>query len=345
MPDTGVWGWSTGSGGTHFHRVFEPLRVAAEHGIRTGWGNFIHDDQLQQYDTILGYELNQPHASEGWQRLAEKGQHRLIFDIDDAMWAPDWPGFQAYYTPEVIERLYQNARVAHVVTCGSPRVAEHMAQFNTNVHLVPYTMPAWVLDIEPPFRVGERRVIGFAGSPSHDTDFADGRLPKAMLQFAERHPGWDWHFWGRHTRCPDCGDGWPVGTVFHPWEDGREKYYASLVMDINIAPLKPTEFNRAKAALRFMENAALGICSVLQNLDPYDGYANHGVNAFLVSTPELKGRKAGFNGWIAAMDIVARSPYERAAIGAQARRDARRWTTEANIGRWLDAWNSVGELE
>jgi O-antigen biosynthesis protein len=328
-PPPGVYGWNGGSGGTHFHRIVEPLRVVGEQGWPTSWGNRLGQLEADMFDTIIGYQLTQEAASERWHQLAARGRNRLVFDIDDAMWSPDWAPFQRYYTAEVLERMYANARVAHVITTPSPIIAEHMAAYNPNVWLVPYTVPAYTLDL-PVIKHRARNILGFAGSASHETDMVHRQGD--LLTFLADHPDWDLHFWGKQ---PHEVAGWPKGRVHtYPWTDLRESYYRSLRMDICIAPLEDTLFNRCKSAIRFIENSALGICSIIQDLPPYHGYLRHGENGYFVG-PQ------GFPDWRTAMREVAADPYGRLRVASQARLDAASWTTEARINDWAQAWASV----
>jgi hypothetical protein len=328
---TGVYGWNTGEGGTHYHRITEPLRVAAERGIVTGTGTRLGESELERFDTVIAYELTQPAASEQWERLAKRGDTRMVFDIDDGMWDADWPAFRRYYTPAVVERMFRNASIAHVVTTSSWVIAEKMREYNANVHFAPYTMPAWLLDIVQTGPSRPRRSMGFAGSASHEQDMDDA-MKRTMLGFLAGNPGWDWHFWGKEAHEVS---GWPRGRVHtYPWTDVRQRYFRSLMMDACMAPLRPTLFNRCKSALRFIENSALGICSIIQELDPYFGYLVHGENGWFVGPN-------GFPDWSTALNEVARDPIGRARVAASARLDAASWTTEAQFDHWLTAWNSV----
>ena len=329
----GVYGWNTGEGGTHFHRIAEPLRVARDRGLTTAIGRRYGADEFAQYETVIAYELSQPAASEQWRKIAKTGAVRMVFDIDDGMWSPDWAPFARYYTPDVLDRMYNNARMAHVVTTSSWVIADHMERVVKckNVHFVPYSMPAYLLDIPQPGGPGDRYAMGFAGSASHETDM-DLHMQRVMVRFLAEHPLWDWHFWGkeRHEVA-----GWPADrTVTYPWTNNRRRYFHSLRMDACIAPLKNTVFNRCKSALRFLENSALGIPSIIQDLDPYWPYLTHGVNGYYVGPK-------GFSSWSRALDAVAGDPIGRMTVAAQAREDARGWTTEAEFPKWLKAWNSV----
>lgn len=328
MPAFGVYGWSPGEGGVHFHRVQEPLRVWRSQGIPTMTGARLDDEVAERHDTILGHMLWDERSSEAWEKLAKHGRHRLVFDIDDAMWAPDWSPFQRHYTPEVLRRVWRNIELAHVVTTPSTFIAEYVAKYNRNVWYVPNTVPEYVLKINKP--TSARRVIGYQGSPSHAEDF-NVRMLRSLLRFLEDNPEWNMHFYGPDQ---DSEHDWPKGRVaFTPWQKPGRGYYLSLAMDVGIGPLKRSTFNAGKSALRAIEYSALGIVPVLSDEVPYAGWIESGVNGILVPPGA---------DWGNTLTDVVRDPLALAKMGQEARERAKEWTTEIGIGRWTEALNSAG---
>lgn len=328
MPEPGIYGWSTQQGGVHFHRIYEPLRVVARHGVRTGHGKILTDETVRRYDTILVHMLHDERNSEAWEKLAANGRHRLVYDIDDVMWDPEYAPFVAHYTPDVLARLWRNIQLAHVITTPSPVIAEHVARYNANVWVVPNTVPAYTLDLPRRRPAQDRHVLGYQGSHSHQIDLSDGDWPDQMWAFLRDHTDWDLHFWGQHQTVF-----YPGRTFGHPWESRMHRYYASLQMDIGLGPLKPNAFNRGKSALRAIEYAALGIVPVLTDLEPYRGWVDTGVSGFLIPEGDR---------WYPVLHELAAQPELMAAMGKEARHRARAWTTEHQAPTWTEAWSSVG---
>lgn len=347
-PEPGIYAWSNGQGGVHHYRQGEPIRVTAQLGTRTGVGNRLDQEVCEQYDTILAHMLWDERNSEAWQQLARAGHHRLVFDIDDVMWAPDWKPFREHYTPDVLARVWANIDVAHVVTTPSPVIAEYIrGRKHRNVWCVPNTVPAWLLDWTPPPRPRPIRwrhptldgwppiVVGYQGSPSHQHDLPH-RVLDQLAAFLDRNPACSLHFWG-----PDRIDGWDTSRVSNTgWIESVTAYYRQLSMDIGIGPLKRSTFNNGKSGLRAVEYAALGVPAVLSGGPAYQdarvpdlvGHLSHGVTGLIVEPWE---------DWNDALTALVRDPGLRERMGAAARERAREWTTEAGIDRWTKAWNSV----
>jgi hypothetical protein len=348
IPQPGIYGWSTGNGGVHHYRQGEPLRVAGKHGIATSWGNQLDDEICERYDTILAHMLWDERNSQAWEKLARGGHHRLVFDIDDAMWEPDWKPFRDHYDNRVLARVWQNIAMAHVVTTPSRVIAEKVAQVNRNVHVCPNTVPEYLLKLQPPPRplpdaygrplgrvpmpgalgLNAPVVIGYQGSPSHEHDFPPW-LTAALLNTLSTNAAATLHFWG-----PDEIPGWPVDRVGHtPWQASVTEYYMSLSMDIGIGPLKPTPFNAAKSGLRAIEYAALGIPCVLSDGPAYRPWVAPSYTGYLATW------KPG--DWLLALSALIADPDLREKMGAEARKRAADWTTEACISTWVDAWGSA----
>jgi len=337
-PQTGIYGWSPGSGGVHHYRVAEPLRVAGDCGVHVGSGNRLDDEICATHDTIIGHMIWDERPSQAWEILAAKGSHRLVFDIDDVMWSPDWDPFVKHYTTEVLYRVWRNIRLAHVVTTPSPVIAEYVSTFNPNVWVVPNTVPLYLTELSMPPRPPSvtrslmraeqpRFVVGYQGSPSHEHDWP-AWLERDLLRFLTARPRWDLHFWG-----PDEIPGWPPQRVGHtPWKSSVRDYYMSLSMDIGIGHLKPSVFNAGKSSLRAVEFAALGIPAVLSAGPAYDGWVDHGSTGLLIDPGDS---------WYDALHALAGDDIMRARMAQNAREKALDWTTEACIGRWVEAWNSV----
>lgn len=318
----GVLGWSPGEGGVHYFRIAEPLRVLAEAGYRTLTSPIIDNDILGLVDTVLAHTVHTEGPSQAWEQLARGESHRLVLDVDDAMWWADLPRFREHYTPERLALLFRNVELAHVVTTPSPVIAEHLSRYNRNVHVVPNTIPAWLLEHTMP---EHPPTIGYQGSDSHIRDWTQG-LTNQLARFLAHHPDWAVHTYGPlyleggHSRYQHTG-----------WVDGVEGYWRTAAFDIGLGPLRDTRFNKAKSGLRAVEYAALGIVAVLPDLPLYRPWVDHGETGWLVKSHET---------YRGVLEHLARSPYLLQEMARNARAAAARWTTEAQIERWLDAWHS-----
>lgn len=320
---SGVYAWSHGTGGVHFHRLAEPIRGIRLHGYPAATGNRLTDAIQDEYETIIVHMLHDPDASEAWEKLAAYQRNRMVFDCDDAMWDPDWRPFRNAYGKGALDRLLRNVMLAHVVTTPSERIAEYLGRFNPNVYVVPNTVPESLLHRRP--RARPRPIVGYQGSPSHVTDVTP-EFEFAVSRFMREFPDWLFKVWGGDPQMRNAR------TIVVPWQRSLAEYYKTLSMDIGLGPLRNSYFNSCKSSLRAVEYMALGIVPVLSDLQPYRGWVEHGVNGILVPTG---------GSWYEPLEFLASAPEVRRAMGAAARLAAASWTTEANVWRWAEAWSSV----
>lgn len=323
----GVYGWSGNTGGVHRHRIGEPLRVLAELGVHAETGDQLDDAVLERVDTVLAHAINDERCSEAWQMLAKVGAHRLVLDVDDWVWAPDWAPMRAGWTSDHVDRLFRNVEVAHVVTTPSEVIADYLARYNRNVHVVPNTVPAYTLTLE---RGSDRPTLGQQTSLSHQRDWTSS-VQRHIARFLNTFPTWHLNLYG------DIGNDDPDafgGRLHHmPWQSDERAYYTALaVCDAGIGPLRDTPFNRAKSSLRAVEYAALGIIAILPDLPPYRGWVIDGITGILIKPHQTL--------YGALCALAGAEQDTRDAMSAAARKRAAAWTTEAAIRKWVTAWES-----
>jgi glycosyltransferase involved in cell wall biosynthesis len=323
--EAAVYGWTRGEGGVPFHRILEPLRVMAEHGVPTSWGDVISNEILEQVDTVVASTLHYEDDTRAWHELADSGYHRLVLDVDDWLWAPDMKVLRDAYPREEIDRLFSNVERAHVITTPSPAIASHMARLNRNVWVVPNTVPAYTLDIPRP-GPDQGLWLGWQGALDRQHDWRS--VTRGVARFLTDHPDWGFGIIGEGG-IDDLGTD---RTWVKPWTSHRPTYYASVAaFTVGLGPLRDTPFNRAKSSLRAVEYAALGVVPVLPDLPPYRTAINDGYNGLLVHSHQtLRGR----------LTELAANPDMIAKLSVNARQSATKWTTEAAIESWAEAWNS-----
>lgn len=115
-----------------------------------------------------------------------------------------------------------------------------------------------------------------------------------------------------------CAD--PIWELFEALPGDRKRRFAtgslddyySFVshLDIGIAPLEDTPFNRSRSDVKFLEFAAHGVVPVLQATGPYLRSAKHGRTAFLFDTPDQL---------ISTLDHLASDASARLSVSASAR--------------------------
>jgi tetratricopeptide (TPR) repeat protein len=141
--------------------------------------------------------------------------------------------------------------------------------------------PSQLWDAPPPLSLRrlDRVVIGWGGTRAHREDLR-AALP-ALTGVLERHPEVRVAIMADPS-VRDVLDSLPGERVsFSPW-DTLEAYYQFLEhIDIGIAPLEPTPYNKSRGDVRFIEYAAHGVLAVCADLEPYREAVRPGQTGYL----------------------------------------------------------------
>jgi tetratricopeptide (TPR) repeat protein len=171
----------------------------------------------------------------------------------------------------------QLARQADCLQLATAALETQFAALNPRRAVFPSQL--WDAPAPTPARPTDRVVIGWAGARAERNDLLVA-LP-ALAGVLERHP---------EVRVAIMGDpelsatlsSLPAARVSFMPAGSLERYHRFLEgIDIGIAPLASTPFNRCSEDLRFIEYAAHGVLAVCADLEPYRGVVRPGQNGFL----------------------------------------------------------------
>lgn len=330
-----VYGLAPVSGGCHWYRIREPLRGLAGLGHTTEFGDELNERVVSRNETILCHILHNEDGLTAWRLLAGEKQHRLIYDIDDNIWAYESGTEHAdYWTRERQELAEECIRLSHLVTTPSRIIADLIAyrlNLNTNVVVLPNYIPAYVLDIprEPP----DTFTVSYQGAPQriHQSDL--DTIQVELFEFMRHCPEARLKFYGQPAPLEGSGP-FTDRIDFVPWSPDVPAYYRSLAnTTIGIGPLRRSPFTAAKSGLRAVEFAGLGIPAIVSDAPPYRGWIEHRASGYLVNNPR---------DWRKYLIKLYRSGDLVDRLGKQARQLAKGWTTEANAWQWEQAYERSG---
>jgi tetratricopeptide (TPR) repeat protein len=181
--------------------------------------------------------------------------------------------------PDLVERSLRPllARQADCLQVSTPALDAHCAALNPRRAVFPNQL--WDAPPPSPARRPDRVVIGWAGTRAHRDDLR--AVIPALAGVLERHPEVAVAVMTEDVVRPVL-DPLPAGRVsFTPWGT-LASYYGFLdTIDIGIAPLAPTPYNRCLGDTRFMEYAAHGVLAVCADLEPYREVVRPGETGYL----------------------------------------------------------------
>jgi glycosyltransferase involved in cell wall biosynthesis len=301
-----------------FYRIKLPLEELARTGRwEVSWG--APGPDIHEYDVVIGQRLAGDNSE--WLRLCADPNVLTVYDMDDDLLHLDPENTIPYqiYAP-LVEGTRRNVEHADVVTVCTPYVYERMSELNDNVHYLPICTTHEMIDL--PLRTSaDRLTVGWGGSPFHHQDWE--RIPEVLSVYYRLVPRATFHTLGGNY----------TGGVFgsrlrHTGLQTIENYYATLDLDIGIAPLLHSPSNRGKSHTKPLEYATRGTPVIASNWGQYVDWVQHGVNGFLVET---------MDDWLPY--LLALSDDElRGRMSTAARESARQYTIDRHAHLWERAY-------
>lgn len=304
-----------GRQGDHIYRTFQPCRaLGAVDNVTVVSGSLLSpavtaSGLLENADVLLMCDVVDADFLPVID--ARRRQRRLSgYEINDNYLAPQSWNPTAYLASNLVSRSLssQLARQSDLLQFTVPELDRRFGYLNPRRAVFAnqlWEMPAPVA--RPAAAVGAPVTIGWGGSYGHRDDLAWsvpvlravlGRHPRARLAIMgdpSFRQMFDWVPPGRFTFTP---------------AGGIDAYYDFLrSIDIGLAPLLPTDFNRCRSDIKFLEYAAFGVLAICSDLEPYRGSVENNVTGFLIDgAAQLE----------AALDRAISHPEERRAIAERA---------------------------
>jgi glycosyltransferase involved in cell wall biosynthesis len=328
-----VAGWSADNAGCAWYRIKLPLDALAGRGRTTVYSRYLPRSRPR---VLIGQRVSNPGPSRLWQEMAASDDRpRLIYELDDDLFHvdPDNAAAHAFFAdPEIQRNIRANIEAADAVTVSTEPLAAVVREFHDHVHVVPNFLPDAVVrlgaELQHPRPGDPATVIGWAGSGTHNADFAE--CASYLRRFFDREPGTVFHTMG--AWLPSMRPLLPLADRLRTtaWVADLPAFYEAVArsFDVGIAPLRPSVFNRSKSAIKVMEYAALGVPAVASDVGPYADYIEHGVTGLLVRRP--------YEWAVHLRDLVNDIELYRALAGAAHAR-----ATEMTIGRNIAQWERV----
>jgi tetratricopeptide (TPR) repeat protein len=213
--------------------------------------------------------------------IAARRRHRKlsVFEITQHLFAVP-PGTPATSrAPDLVQRSLRPllARQADCLQLSTTALDLHCATLNPRRAVFPNQL--WDAPPPTPARRPDRIVIGWGGSRAHREDLR--AVIPALAGILERHSEVEVAVMTDAAVRPEL-DLLPAGRVtFTPWGSLASYYRFLEGIDIGIAPLAPTAYNRCLGDTRFMEYAAHGVLAVCADLEPYRDVVRPGETGYL----------------------------------------------------------------
>lgn len=274
-------------GGDYYYRTLTPgMAMAEEAGVFVVNLTNIHrkkDEIMKEADVLVLKNVCDADLLPLLRDRKEK-KRLTVFEIADDIGAvqPWSPVYFFYRNPE---NLALSKRLARF--CGTMQfsveelkklygyLAHTSTVFENHISIVPR---------ERHVRGKNNVTIGWGGSHGHQEDIA--RIAPSLIRWIKTKKSTK-----LHLMCSD-----PIWGLFHDLPPERKRrfksgsiqdYYRFLeTIDIGLAPLEDTAFNRSRSDVKFLEYAVSQVVPLIQDLVPYRTSIRDGETGFLFRNPD-----------------------------------------------------------
>jgi glycosyltransferase involved in cell wall biosynthesis len=261
----------------------------------------------------------------------------LVYTVDDALLeAPSIP-----LSSRTIVRTL--CRRAAGVIVSTPFLQRRFAQLNPHVHVVPNALDERLFfkgTAEGARGAGERLVVGFMGTLTHESDLMLVVQPlRALLRRTAGTVEFQIVGGISDSSWLRVFDGLPVQKLKVPPESVEYPAFVgwmrrNLRWDIAIAPLADSPLNLGKSDIKFLDYSALGFPGVYSAAPAYLQTVHQGETGILASNSPAE--------WYEALERLVKDSALRNNIAAQSQRYVRsERTLEHRAAAWREAVETI----
>ena len=274
-----------GSDGDAEYRMHAPVRELGQRaGVTTVDCHFAHRSLptlVETADVVIVQFIND------WELLAVCQRRRraglvTVFEASDNFFdiQPWSPIAEAWLDRTLQELFLKWLTLADGVQTSTAELARQWRNRGANEVAV---FPNQLVRIDPLPEVTERPLtIGWGGSPGHFADWF--HLAPYLTQWLRMHP--DVHL---AVMAHELAHSFIAIEPhrYHVTKFGSLSDDVNFLrsLDIGLAPLLPTDYNRGRSDVKFLEYASQGVAGIYTDLEPYRSSVVHGVTGLLSRSP------------------------------------------------------------
>jgi glycosyltransferase involved in cell wall biosynthesis len=319
------------------YRAIVPLQELARRGHKVHWPGDPTFHALQNgsapptWDAFMVQQMHDEEALEVITRLRRAGI-AVVWDTDDNIGAVT-RGSEAWHRlggRRMIRRHFKEtiavARGVHLVTTTNEHLAQVYREHGAEqvVAVENYLAPR---DLSHRRKRHQGIVIGITAAGEHEPDLRKLRFGEMLERVLERHDGVRVVAVGADLRLRSRHRYTWLRSV-----EIQELIPTECEFDIGLAPLRDTEFNRARSNVKLKEYAAAGAMWLASPVGPYIDMGE-----------EQGGLLVDDGDWQQTLEALLEDPDRRRALSEQARAWAEGQTIRAGAARWQAAFRDAIE--
>lgn len=323
-----------------YYRLVQPFRYLKARGYDVKIYGTLDRPYLDDGDVFVFGKVPGPAVLEAAEHIHARGK-KLIFDLDEMLLCPPphHPAFRTFYGDTPSSRLLRKVlEAADLVTVPTARLGEAASEYAKKTLEVPF-----LVDLESLPRTKERVraelgvsddavLIGWAGTRAHLEDLLV--VKRAAERLMEMFPDVSFVSIGGQSMPLDI----PSDRHLHLAAVGLQGYLDGIqVLDVGLAPLTDSLFNRCKSYLKLAEYGAFGVPAVASPIAPYSEAEEAGAPIRMAADSEQ---------WRAALESLISDPQARRVEGVALHAHTElRWSVAAAGRSYADMLDALSAEE
>jgi glycosyltransferase involved in cell wall biosynthesis len=255
---------------------------------------------------------------------------KLVLDIDDDPFSvdKDHPQYAYHKGHEPISRM-QIEMADHVIVSTEP-LRQCLSQYNKNITVIENAIDPAIWKLRKPKKRTDGRIrLGWVGSGSHLADRSV--IEEAIKEIMAKYPQVDFYHAGMCV--VDGAENREFSFAGTKGYEEYPKFLNKIDLDIAIAPIKDTQFNRCKSNIKWLEHAMLKTPMVLSDVYPYQVSVTHGKDGFLAKSTK---------DWVKYLSILIENEEKRKEIGENAYKAVQKdWLIEKKLPKYIELFEKL----
>jgi len=289
--------------------------------------------KLKDYDIIWTSYFPDAFLFDALTFLQEQFGTKIVVDCDDDMFhIPEHNHIWKAAGKKGIHELQWMVEQAPYLVTSSENLK---TEFSSKRKNPTYLLPNFVSEDykHKKFDNKDNVVIGFFGSVTHKHDIFNTGFFDALQQIMHKY---------KNVRVGTVGlsiDAYLPKQRYqhHPGKAGRAwltEVWPNINIDISVAPLEDTVFNRAKTNIKWLESAMIPAAFIGSNIPPYRGSVEHGKTGLLTDNST--------EGWYEALEkLVTDGTLRNRLANAAKKKVSTDWHVENN---WQTLKNIIEDI-
>ena len=262
---------------------------------------------------------------------------KMVLDLDDEPFEINEKHPLYKEIKEKSERVKRMIEISDHLIVSTEQLKESLKEFGKHITVIPNSIDPSIWNVKKKKHNDGKVRIGWIGSSSHIADIPV--VEEAIKAIIDKYDNVEMYFYGFVGGDFGGKEDSYKGRVFNVGGTMNYKdfpqFMAETGIDIAIAPLIDTKFNRSKSNIKWLESSMLEIPMVLSDIPPYSECVKNYKTGYLASNKSQ---------WVKYLGWLVESKEKREEIGKAAKKEVlKHWTIDKQLPKYEKLFKTLSK--